>query len=245
MTHRTVRDVMTRDVVRVAPATGFRAIVELLQEYGITAVPVVDEDDRPVGIVSEADLLRTQSAQEDPARLQPPPAATGPDRPDRPGAATAQQLMTSPAVCVEPGSSVVAAARLMSGRHIKRLPVVDEEGRLAGLVSRGDLLKVFLRDDLAIRQDIVEEVLSHVEGVSPAAVGVEVAQGRVVLSGTIEPPYLVPVVLRLCRSVDGVVSVTDRTGRVTDRTGRAPGLMSVTTHPEQQRSTEVRHGNHA
>ncbi|MFE2912419.1 CBS domain-containing protein [Kitasatospora indigofera] len=245
MTRRTVRDVMTRDVVRVAPATGFRAIVELLQEYGITAVPVVDEDDRPVGIVSEADLLRTQSAQEDPARLQPPPA-TGPDRPDRPGAAaTAQQLMTSPAVCVEPGSSVVAAARLMSGRHVKRLPVVDEEGRLAGLVSRGDLLKVFLRDDLAIRQDIVEEVLSQVEGVSPAAVGVEVAQGRVVLSGTIEPAYLVPVVLRLCRSVDGVVSVTDRTGRVTDRMGRAPGLVSVTTHPEQQQSTEVRHGNHA
>lgn len=233
LTHRTVRDVMTRDVVRVAPATGFRAIVELLQEHGITAVPVVDEDDRPVGIVSEADLLRTQSAQEDPAGLQPPPAGG----PDSAGAATAQQLMTSPAVCVEPGSTVVAAARLMSGRHIKRLPVVDEEGRLAGLVSRGDLLKVFLRDDRAIRQDIVEEVLSHVEGVSPAAVGVEVAQGRVVLSGTIEPPYLVPVVLRLCRSVDGVVSVSGRTGP-------APGLTFVTTHPEQHRNTEVRHGNH-
>ncbi|GHH59617.1 hypothetical protein GCM10018781_03170 [Kitasatospora indigofera] len=234
LTHRTVRDVMTRDVVRVAPATGFRAIVELLQEYGITAVPVVDEDDRPVGIVSEADLLRTQSAQEDPVGLQPPPAAG----PGRAGAATAQQLMTSPAVCVEPGSTVVAAARLMSGRHIKRLPVVDEEGRLAGLVSRGDLLKVFLRDDRAIRQDVVEEVLSHVEGVSPAAVGVEVAQGRVVLSGTIAPPYLVPVVLRLCRSVDGVVSVTDRTGP-------APEPVSPVIHSKQRRSTEVRHGNHA
>nr|WP_079198515.1 CBS domain-containing protein [Streptomyces sp. CB03911] len=233
MTHRTVRDVMTRDVVRVVPETGFRAIVELLQEYGITAVPVVDEDDRPVGIVSEADLLRTQSAQEDPTGLRPPPA----EGPDTAGAATAQQLMTGPAVCVEPGSTVVAAARLMSGRHIKRLPVVDEDGRLAGLVSRGDLLKVFLRDDRAIRQDIVEEVLSHVEGVSPAAVGVEVAQGRVVLSGTIKPPYLVPVVLRLCRSVDGVVSVTDRTSH-------APEQMSPTTHPKQHRSTEVRHGNH-
>nr|WP_329500465.1 CBS domain-containing protein [Kitasatospora herbaricolor] len=234
LTHRTVRDVMTRDVVRVAPATGFRAIVELLHEHGITAVPVVDEDDRPVGIVSEADLLRTQSAQEDPSGLQPPPAGG----PDPAGAATARQLMTSPAVCVAPGATVVAAARLMAGRHVKRLPVVDEEGRLTGLVSRGDLLKVFLRDDRAIRQDIVEEVLSHVEGVSPAAVGVEVAQGRVVLSGTIEPPYLVTVVLRLCRSVDGVVSVTDRTGR-------APEQTYVTTHREQHRNTEVRHGNHA
>ncbi|MFC9329254.1 CBS domain-containing protein [Kitasatospora sp. NPDC057015] len=234
LTHRTVRDVMTRDVVRVAPATGFRAIVELLHAYGITAVPVVDDADRPVGIVSEADLLRTQSAQEDPTALQPPPAGG----PDRAGAATAQQLMTSPAVCVAPGATVVAAARLMAGRHIKRLPVVDGEGRLVGLVSRGDLLKAFLRDDRAIRQDIVEEVLGHVAGVSPAAVGVEVAQGRVVLSGTIEAPHLVPIVLRLCRSVDGVVSVTDRTGRT-------PEPMTLITHPEQHRNAEVRHGNHA
>ncbi len=121
--------------------------------------------------------------------------------------------MTSPAVCIAPGASVVAAARLMARHQIKRLPVVDGDGRLVGLVSRSDLLQVFLRDDQAIRQDIVEDVLGQVEGVSPAAVGVDVTQGRVVLSGTIDPPYLVPIVLRLCRSVDGVVTVTDRTDR--------------------------------
>ncbi|MDH6574685.1 CBS domain-containing protein [Kitasatospora sp. MAP5-34] len=212
MYHRTVRDVMTRDVVRVMPATGFHEILALLTEYDITAVPVVDTDDRPVGIVSEADLMRTQSAQEDPSALFPPPPPEA-EGPDRSGAATAQELMTSPAVCIAPDASVVAAARLMARHQIKRLPVVGGDGRLAGLVSRSDLLQVFLRDDQVIRQDIVEDVLGQVEGVSPAAVGVEVAQGRVVLSGTIDPPYLVPIVLRLCRSVDGVVTVTDRTDR--------------------------------
>ncbi|MFD0385121.1 BON domain-containing protein [Streptomyces stramineus] len=113
--------------------------------------------------------------------------------------------------------SVVGAARLMNDRKVKRLPVVDGTGRLVGMVSRGDLLRVFLRDDRTIRAEIVEEVLHEVAGVSPAAVGVEVEQGQVVLSGTIEPPELVPLVLRLCRSVEGVVSVTDRTAGAASR----------------------------
>lgn len=206
MRHRTVGEMMTREVVQVAPQTGFREIVALLHEFDITAVPVVDEDGRPVGVVSEADLMRTQAAQEDPSGLLP-----APELPNG-GAATAQELMTSPAVCTTPDASVVAAARLMGRHQVKRLPVVDESGRLVGMVSRSDVLRVFLRDDRAIRGEIVEEVLGGTEGVSPAAVGVEVAQGRVVLSGTIDPPYLLPIVLRLCRAVDGVVSVTDRTG---------------------------------
>lgn len=95
---------------------------------------------------------------------------------------------------------------------MKRLPVLDEDGRVFGMVSRGDLLRVFLREDRVIRREIVEEVLGRIEGVSPAEVGVEVDQGRVVLSGSVPAPHLVPIVLSLCRSVDGVVSVTDRLG---------------------------------
>ncbi|WP_241002321.1 CBS domain-containing protein [Streptomyces sp. CB01881] len=206
---------MTSPAVLVAPETGFREIVALLAEYDITGVPVVDEDGRPLGIVSEADLLLTLAAQEDPGSLLPAPELprSGPG-----GAVTAADLMTGPAVCTTPGTSVVAAARLMSRHAVKRLPVLDAEGRVSGMVSRGDLLRVFLREDRVIRREIVEEVLGRVEGVSPAEVGVEVDQGRVVLSGTVPEPYLVPIVLNLCRSVDGVVSVTDRLGS----TGAAP-----------------------
>jgi CBS domain-containing protein len=205
MRHRTVDEVMTREVVRVAPQTGFRAIVDLLRDYDITAVPVVDPDGRPLGVVSEADLLRTLAAQDDPGSLLPAGS------PEQGGADTAQALMTSPAGCTTPAASVVAAARLMARHQVKRLLVVDDTGRLVGLVSRADLLGVFLRSDQEIRREILEDVLVTIEGVSPAAVGVEVAQGRVTLSGTIDPPYLVPIVLRLCRSVDGVVAVSDRT----------------------------------
>ncbi|MFB7614779.1 CBS domain-containing protein [Kitasatospora sp. NPDC056181] len=206
---------MTSPAVLVAPETGFREIVALLAEYDITGVPVVDEDGRPLGIVSEADLLLTLAAQEDPGSLLPAPELprSGPG-----GAVTAADLMTGPAVCTSPGTSVVAAARMMSRHAVKRLPVLDAEGRVSGMVSRGDLLRVFLREDRVIRREIVEEVLGRVEGVSPAEVGVEVDQGRVVLSGTVPEPYLVPIVLNLCRSVDGVVSVTDRLGS----TGAAP-----------------------
>ncbi|MFE6748563.1 CBS domain-containing protein [Kitasatospora purpeofusca] len=198
---------MTSPVVRVMPETGFREIVALLAEYDITGVPVVDDDGRPLGIVSEADLLLTLAAQEDQGSLIPPPGAarTGPD-----GSVTAADLMSGPVVCITPSTSVVAAARLMGRHGVKRLPVLDEDGRVFAMVSRGDLLRVFLREDRVIRREIVEEVLGRVEGVSPALVGVEVDQGRVVLSGTVPEPHLVPIVLNLCRSVDGVVSVTDR-----------------------------------
>lgn len=210
MHHRTVEDVMTREVVRVAPETGFREIAALLTEHRISAVPVVDAQDQPVGVVSEGDLIRTQAAQEDASGLLPPPI----DRSPTGAAATAKDLMGSPPVCVAPTESVVVAARLMDRHHVKRLPVVEEDGRLVGVVSRHDLLRVFLRDDHAIHREIVEEVLGQVVGVSPAAVGVEVDQGRVVLSGRLGPPYLVPIVVRLCAAVDGVVSVTDRIERV-------------------------------
>ncbi|MER7578480.1 CBS domain-containing protein [Kitasatospora sp. NPDC097691] len=200
---------MTSPVVLVSPETGFREIVTLLSEYDITGVPVVDPEGRPLGVVSEADLLRTLAAQEDPGSLLPAPesAHAGPA-----GELTAADLMTGQPVCTSPGTSVVAAARAMSRHGLKRLPVLDEEGRVVGMVSRGDLLRVFLREDGVIRREIVEEVLGRIEGVSPAEIGVEVNQGRVVLSGTVPEPYLVPIVLNLCRSVDGVVSVTDRLG---------------------------------
>lgn len=207
MRHATVESVMTSPVVLVSPETGFREIVALLSEYDITGVPVVDPEGRPLGLVSEADLLRTLAAQEDPASLLPAPesAQAGPD-----GEVTAADLMTAQPVCTTPDTSVVAAARLMSRHGLKRLPVLDEEGRVIGMVSRGDLLRVFLREDAVIRREIVEEVLGRIDGVSPAEIGVEVNQGRVVLSGTVPEPHLVPIVLNLCRSVDGVVSVTDR-----------------------------------
>ncbi|KNB54272.1 CBS domain-containing protein [Streptomyces caatingaensis] len=199
MQHRTVGDLMTHSVVRVQRGTLFTEIVHVLHEHDITAVPVVDDDDRPVGVVSEADLL-TRAAQ----RMDGSASSEAVAKQD---ATTAEGLMTSPAVCARPGWSVVEAARTMEERHVKRLPVVDEAGRLVGLVSRSDLLRVFLRDDRAIRQEIIEDVLVRTLHEPPSGIGVEVSNGQVRLSGSVRDEGLVPVLVRLCRSVDGVVSV--------------------------------------
>ncbi|WP_217255011.1 CBS domain-containing protein [Streptomyces sp. AC602_WCS936] len=208
MKHQKVSDLMSDAVVRAQPGTPFKEIAHLLQEYDITAVPVVDEEDRPVGVVSEADLLRKMWGGEPDG----PPGDGEVSRPaDAKASATdAAGLMTSPAVCAREDWSVVEAARVMARHGIKRLLVVDEAGRLIGVVSRGDLLRVFLRTDRAIRTEIIEEALVKSLGLAPSSVQVDVAHGHVVLSGRLPGDVSVSVLEELCRRVDGVVAVEFR-----------------------------------
>lgn len=140
--------------------------------------------------VSEADLVRHR--------------ATG----TRPG--TAGTLMTSPAVVARPDWSVVRAARVMDRAKVKRLPVVDDDGRLVGVLSRSDLVQLYLRRDRAIQEEIVEDVITRTLRLRPSAITVEVVDGRVTLSGTVRRRSFGHVLLMLCDSVDGVVGVVDR-----------------------------------
>jgi len=206
---------MTSAVVHVRPDTSFKEIARLLAEHDITSVPVLDDQDRPLGVVSEADLLRHEAAVEDPAGLLTPPSLSDRDV-ARSRATTAQGLMSSPAVCARPEWTVVEAARLMDQRSFKRLVVVDEAERLIGVVSRSDLLRVFLRHDSAIREEIRREVLEHTLYLAPYAVQVEVVDGVVTLRGELERRSLLPILLRLCQSVDGVVAVHDHLRCVVD-----------------------------
>ncbi|NED73765.1 CBS domain-containing protein [Streptomyces sp. SID9944] len=207
MHHRTVEDLMTHAVVRVRRDTSFKDLVRTLADNGVSAVPVVDDLGRPVGLVSEADLLRTVAGRPDPAGLLAEPRRDG-VLGQASEEATAGELMTAPPVCARPGWSVVEAARTMDAHTVKRLPVVDETGVLVGIVSRADLLRVFLRRDEAIREEIAGDVLVHTLGLSPADLTVTVADGRVALAGSVTDRSLVPVIEQLCRGVDGVVSVS-------------------------------------
>ncbi|KOT37075.1 inosine-5'-monophosphate dehydrogenase [Streptomyces caelestis] len=208
MLHRLVGDLMTSAVVSVRQDTGFKDIAERLAHHDITAVPVVDGQDRPVGVVSEADLLRKQESQADPgghlAAAHPSPAER-----TKAHALTAEELMTGPAVVARPQWSVVEAARAMARHHVKRLPVVDDAGRLVGIVSRADLLRVFLRRDLTIGEEITTDILTRTLGLTPGTVVVQVTDGRVTLSGTVPQESLIPIAVRLSESVDGVVDVTN------------------------------------
>jgi CBS domain-containing protein len=206
MKHRHVSDLMTHSVVRVPADAPFKEIAKLLADHDITAVPVVDDSDRPLGVVSEADLLRRESTQPDPAGLLTILDTPGAEA-SRPVATTAEGLMTSPAIVAHPDWSVVQAARVMDHGHVKRLPVVDETGRLTGIISRADLLRVFLRRDSLIREEITGDVLNRTLGIGPDEVTVRVTDGRVHLRGTVDRHSLVPVVSRLCEAVDGVTEV--------------------------------------
>ncbi|MFI1163498.1 CBS domain-containing protein [Streptomyces sp. NPDC020801] len=221
MQHRTVEDLMTHGVVRVGRDTPFKQIAKLLADNEVTAVPVVDDLGRPVGVVSEADLLHLVAGRPDPAGLLPdsPPPGREHAAADR---ATAEDLMTAPAVCARPEWTVVEAARLMDAHRVKRLPVVNESGTLVGIVSRADLLRIFLRRDDAIHQEITRDVLARTLGLTEADVTAAVSDGRVALKGTVRAKSLIPVIERLCSGVDGVVSVTtDIIYRSDDTTGHA------------------------
>lgn len=227
MRHRTVGDLMTHTVVRVRPDTPFKTIAELFAEHDITAVPVVDDSGRPVGVVSEADLLRRESNQPDPAGLLAVLDTPGEELPPS-VATTASGLMTAPAIVAHPEWSVVEAARVMDRGRIKRLPVVDETGTLVGIVSRSDLLRVFLRRDSLIREEISGDILERAMGIGPDEVSVRVDDGRVLLRGTVDRRSLVDVLVRLSEAVDGVVGVSAELDYRTDEAVAVTGRQDRT-----------------
>ncbi len=221
MQHRKVSDLMTRNVVSARYDTPFKEIARLLTEYEITALPVVDNGGRPIGVVSEADLLRKAGDRPGIGEKVPLPPLEAWERATAQGT-RAEELMSAPPVCARPDWSVVEAARLMETQQVKRLPVVDDTDQLLGIVSRRDLLQIFLRKDDAIREEIEHDILQQTVGLAPAQVSVDVRGGRVELRGVIETRSLIPIIVRLCNAVDGVVGVSDHLSFRVDDAGRPP-----------------------
>ncbi|MEL5955931.1 CBS domain-containing protein [Streptomyces sp. CLV115] len=207
-TRYTVDDVMTKTVVTVTPDTEFKEIADAMERWKVTAVPVVDEGGSVVGVVSEADLLPKEEFHERPPGMIDQMRRLGDTA--KAGSVRAGELMTGPAVTIEPGASLPRAARLMAGRRIKRLPVVDADGRLKGIVSRADLLKIFLRPDDDLAAEIRHEVVDRLFPNSRRDVKVGVTGGVVLLTGRVPDSALIPVAARLAQSVEGVVGVECR-----------------------------------
>ena len=217
----TVADLMTRAVVTVAPETAFKDVVQTLEDRHISAVPVVAAGD-VVGIVSEADLL----PKEERLVRRFGPLLEGPShrRSRVKGAGTtAGEVMTSPVLTIGPQASVAEAARLMDRHAVKRLPVV-EEGRLVGIVSRADLLKVFLVDDEEIRRRVADEIVGDLLLLEPGDVDVTVSAGIVSLGGRVERRTDVEILERLVAAMGPVVRVDNAlTYQLDDRTRLSEG----------------------
>ena len=173
-------------------------------------MPVVDDDGLVLGVVSEADLLLKEA--------HPDPDADVPliwtrrrrAEHDKAAAAAARDLMTVAVVSIPPEATVAEAARRMHAARVKRLPVVDQRGRLLGIISRADLLKVFNRPDLAIRREIIEDVIVGEFMMDPGRFFIQVHDGVVVLEGRVETRSLLPLLVRAVHGVEGVVRVENR-----------------------------------
>jgi CBS domain-containing protein len=204
----TVKDVMTTNVVAVRKSASFKDMAIRLREHRVSAFPVLDEDDRVVGVVSAADLLAKEALESGPhGRVS---GVLHHREQARAAGVTAADLMSRPAVTIGPDDSVPAAARLMHAKKIKRLPVIDEEGRLIGVISRSDVLSVYSRPDAEIRREILDRVLLDTLLVDPARFTVTVQDGVVTIEGTPETAMVGRDVIKETRHVDGVVAVRDR-----------------------------------
>ncbi|MGH3230616.1 MAG: GNAT family N-acetyltransferase, partial [Streptosporangiaceae bacterium] len=180
----TVNDVMTTPVVAVKRGASFKELASLLRKYRVSAFPVLDDDQKVIGVVSEADLLATQALNGDHGGVMT--AMLHHREREKADGLTAGDLMTSNVVTVKPGDAVELAARLMYHLQVKRLPVVDAGSHLVGIVSRADLLTVFDRPDEEIRSEIVNDVILREFLIDPAVFMVTVADGVVTIQGNPE-----------------------------------------------------------
>jgi CBS domain-containing protein len=206
-----VKDVMTTHVVAVKKDTSFKEMATRLRQHRVSAFPVVDDDGKVVGVVSEADML-TKEALVASAGLRPDPPAQLPHRTEfiKAGATMAADLMSTPPVTISPEELVTSAARLMYSFKVKRLPVVDEGNRLVGIVSRADVLSVYGRPDAEIQVEIQDLVRLNQAFVASDRFAVSVKNGVVTLEGHLADAASGRAIVADSWHVESVVSVRDR-----------------------------------
>jgi CBS domain-containing protein len=195
--HAYVRDIMSTGVVTVRPDTPYRVIAAMFREHRVSGFPVTAADGTVIGVVSESDLLALAAGRHHRGRR----AA---------GQATAADLMTRPAVTISPGDLVQTAARVMHSHRLQRLPVVDRDRRLVGIVSRSDVLSVFRRSDEEIRREITQDVIADGFFTDPERFTVAVHNGIVTLEGEPGSAVLGAGIAGQVEHLEGVIAVRDR-----------------------------------
>ena len=204
----TVADVMTTRVVALKRSAVDKEICSALRQHRVSACPVITDAGKVVGVVSEADLLYKVADPSPPSGLIRLRWKLREE--SKVNAITAGQLMTSPAVSIQPTAPVAIAARVMQERRVRRLPVVARDGLLIGIVSRTDLLSVYERPDGDIRDEILREIIAREFGLDPAEFEVTASSGVVTLAGRLARLDTAVALLSRVRHAEGVVAIRDR-----------------------------------
>lgn len=223
---RTVKDVMTTEVMTVHTWTPYKDVLRLIETAKVSAVPVLDDADRLAGIISEADLLLKQEERHGERhriertlhRVNHEKATGG----------LAWHLMSAPVITVTPATPISDAARAIHKHGVKRLVVVDDTGAIAGIVSRRDLLKVFLRPDDEIGREVhhvIEQKFCLTK--QEADLLVSVAKGVVHVRGRVDRRSMVDILVQVISDIEGVVGVENRMSYDTDDTHLRPDLPTT------------------
>lgn len=198
-----VHELMSTEVVTTGAATSLKEVARLMIRHSISGVPIVDDERRLIGIVTEGDILHHESLRAGGDRLGILDSIFGDDATPT----TAGEAMTAPAVTTAPDVDHTVAARLMETRGVKRLPVVDVDGGVVGIISRFDIMTSFARPDELIQDEIQVDILDRILWTEPGAVTVEVVEGRVTLAGLVPNKSDARVLEELSKRLDGVVEV--------------------------------------
>lgn len=211
-----VRDLMTTDPVTTTSQTPLKEAAREMVRLRVSGLPVVD-DGELVGIVTEGDFLRQEASRDKPYRFSLLEALFGEGEPAEPAAEKVGEVMTEKVVTIGADATLSEAARVMAKRNVKRLPVIDDEGGLIGVISRADVVNAFTKPDEVIEDEIREDIIRRLLFLDPSSVGVEVSEGVVSLSGELENRTEAHLLEELTRRIDGVIRVhSDLTFEVDD-----------------------------
>jgi CBS domain-containing protein len=204
----TVKDVMSTHVIAVRRIASYKEMAAMLHNQRLSAFPVIDDDNRVIGVVSETDLLTKEALEGSvPRTVQ---GLTRQRVRSQVNGTTAADLMSKPAVTIGPDETVTSAARLMYNRRVKRLPVVNDDGQLIGIVTRSDVLTVYGKPDSQIQDEISKDLIFGTFRCDPAKFTVTVKDGIVTIEGTPEATQIGLDIIDAARHMEGVVAVRDR-----------------------------------
>jgi len=199
-----VHELMTVEVITAVAGASLKEVARLMLGNQVSGIPIVDDDERLVGIVTEADIVHREALRAGGARMGVLHTMIGDDEPIP---TTAGEAMTGHVITASSEMEHTSAARLMETKGVKRLPVVDADGHIVGIISRSDIMASFARPDELIEDEIQVDILDRILWSEPGAVSVEVVDGRVTLRGSVPKRTDAKILAGLTGGLDGVVEV--------------------------------------
>ncbi len=210
-----VRDLMTTDPLTATPDTLLKEAARTMVRNKVSGLPVL-KDGEVVGIVTEGDFLRQEANRDQPYRFSLLDALFGEGPSDPPAVETVSEVMTENVISIGAEASIGEAARVMANKRVKRLPVVDDEGNLIGIISRADVVNAFTKPDEIIEDEVREDIIRRLLFLDPEDIGVTVSDGVVTLDGEMENRTEAHLLEELTRRVEGVIRVDSNLSFVVD-----------------------------